>query len=40
MCERSGGKPWRTMKVKAAFAAEVGTGASASGHHRPIMILR
>ena len=38
MCERSGGKPWRTMKVKAALAAEVGT--LHGGHHRPIMILR
>ncbi len=40
MCERSGGKPWRTMKVKAALAAEVGTLRFRGGHHQPIMILR
>jgi hypothetical protein len=32
-------KPWCVMKVKAAYAAEVGTLVSAGGHHRPIVDL-
>jgi hypothetical protein len=32
-------KPWCVMKVKAAYAAEVGTLVSAGGHHRPIVGL-
>ena len=44
MCERSGGKPWRTMKVKAASAAEVRTrlfklGAPSTDHDSPMKDL-